>query len=183
MYCNSPEQEEQNNAAVPPPHRIHPILHQATSISGNSYRGRLLSIPNHHNNSISNPINIFQLDIDHLTVIPPAPEYDLSFYYSDNVEYLGTQIREKYSHLDKNAFKYAGLSKNESEVLEIESTYITINLFILAIIITIFSIFWIKGTLLPMYDDALIMVLLCLTIAAFYSTYALYINFVISFSN
>ena len=32
-----------------------------------------------------------------------------------------------------------------------------------------------------MYDDALIMVLLCLTIAAFYSTYALYINFVISF--
>lgn len=99
MYCNSPEQEEQNNAAVPPPHRIHPILHQATSISGNSYRGRLLAIPNHHNNSISNPINIFQLDIDHLTAIPPAPEYDLSFSYSDNVNYLGTQIREKYSHL------------------------------------------------------------------------------------
>ena len=56
----------------------------------------LTSVPDELRDRWANLINI---DYDHLTEIPPAPEFDTLRFYASDHRRIGYSIREKYYHL------------------------------------------------------------------------------------
>ena len=141
MYCNSPEREQQNTSNTTPLVGIDPaVFRQAAENTNNVLNIAMVNndpmviLPNSNRNDppssettqpellTSIPIELRDhwidlpnIDYNHLTAIPPAPEFDYSRQFTEEHRRIGRFIRERYSYL-YNILTYF-------DIIEVEMLY------------------------------------------------------------